>query len=86
MIDKLKSLGLLIDKYKKTGDLDIVEKIKLRGLLLDKYKKTGDLEIVDIIKLRSLLGGRHQYHQHMFVNWRLNFKIKFDIEEDFARK
>jgi hypothetical protein len=33
-----------------------------------------------------LLGGRHQYRQHMFVSWRLNSKIKFDIKEDLARK
>ena len=84
--DKMKSLGLLLDKYKKTGDLLIVEKIKLRGLLLDKYRKTGNLDIVDIIKLRGLLGERHQYRQHLFVSWRINFEIKFDIEDDFARK
>ena len=77
---------MLLAKYKKTGDLDIDEKIKLSGLLLDKYKKTGDLDIVDRIKLRGLLGGRHQYRQHMFVSWRLNSKIKFDIKEDLARK
>jgi len=86
IIDQMKSLGLLLDKYKKTCDLDIVEKIKLRGLLLDKFNKTGDLGIADIINLRGLLGERHQYRQHMFISWPLNFKIKFDTDEDFARK
>ena len=82
----IKLPDLLLDKYKKTGDLPIVDKIKLPGLLLDKYKKTGDLPIVDKIKLRGLLGERHQYRQHMFISWPLNFKLKFVIEEDFTRK
>jgi len=43
------------NKYKKTGDLDIVDKIKSRGLLSDKYNKTGDLDIADRIKSRGLL-------------------------------
>ena len=78
---------MLPDQFKKkTDDLEIIDKIKLGGLLLEKYKKTGDLDIVDIIKLRGLLGELHQYCQHKFVSFPLNFKIKFDIKEDFARK
>jgi hypothetical protein len=53
---------------------------------ISEYKKTGDLDIVDKIKLRGLLGERHQYRQHMFMIWPINFKLKFDSEEDFARK
>jgi hypothetical protein len=58
------------NKYKKTGDLDIVNIIKLRG----KYKKTGDLRVVDKVELRGFLGERHQYRQHMLIIWPLNFK------------
>ena len=86
IVYNIKVRGLLLDKYKKTGDLPIVDKIKLPGLLLDKYKKIGDIDIVAKIKLRGLLGERHQYRQHMFMIWPLNFKLKFDSEEDFARK
>ena len=43
------------NKYKKTGDLDIVDKIKSRGLIPGKYNKTGEFDLVDRIKSRGLL-------------------------------
>ena len=43
------------NKYKKTGDLDIVDKIKSRGLIPGKYNKTVEFDLADRIKSRGLL-------------------------------
>jgi len=38
VVDRIKLRGLLLHKYKKTGDLDIVDTIKLHFLLGERHK------------------------------------------------